>query len=72
VTKQDSPFLSWFIEQHGEREGYLGSGFRDVPDEELQQRIAAGKFAEAELRHRREWDMRQQSALYAWTARGRE
>ena len=61
-----SRFEAWFIAQHGKRERM------DKTDDELSALVMQGKQAEEELRRRKEWDARQESALYAYNAFDRE
>lgn len=62
----ESEFLAWFIAQHGPRESGLMTG---RSDEQLASIVDAAKLAADDLARRKEWDARQQSALYAWQAR---
>jgi hypothetical protein len=61
-----SKFLTWFIEQHGDRDN---SGMPYHTDQQLRDLVHAGKVAERVLSCRELWDEKRQSALYAWTAR---
>ena len=62
-------FGKWFKAQHGPRKKQ--TSMRAMDDEELMQRWRDGMAAEEELRARREWDVRFESALYAWQAKGK-
>lgn len=59
----ESAFLKWFIEQHGTR---VTEKYRKVEDDELLDIAFKGDSARAEWQRRREWDLRRESALYAW------
>lgn len=63
----NSAFLDWFVAQHKPR---LASGLPTHTDQQLRDMVQAGKVAERVLACRELWDKKQQSALYAWTARG--
>ena len=62
----NSEFQAWFIDQHGPR---LSSGMSSHSDRELNDMVRSGRSAERVLARRERWDEKQQSALYAWTAR---
>lgn len=66
ATSSQSPFLKWFIEQHGERE------HTEDTDKQLLEKIWIGEKAREELESRRTWSEKQTSALYAWIARNKE
>jgi hypothetical protein len=57
-----SEFLNWFEQQHGERP------YTSTDDLELIAQIQAGETAATMLREKRKWDIRFNSALYAWQA----
>lgn len=61
-----SEFLNWFIGQHKPR---TSSGMPNHTDQQLRDMAQAGRVAERVLACRELWDEKQQSALYAWTAR---
>lgn len=58
-----SAFDKWFKAQHGPRRRSKRS------DHELQSLVLTGDMAREELLRRHEWDVRRESALYAWQAR---
>ena len=55
-------FKEWFIRQHGPK---ITS---DCSIPELQDRISAGRAAQARLNAMRAWDEKYQASLYAWNA----
>lgn len=57
----DIHFAAWFRLQHGDRP--RGNQL------ELERKVREGAEAQALLAAQKSWDMRQQSALYAWQAR---
>ena len=61
-----SEFLEWFEAQHKTR---TSSGMPNQSDQQLREMVQAGRVAERVLACRELWDEKQQSALYAWTAR---
>jgi hypothetical protein len=62
-----SEFAEWFVAQHGPRDR---SGLAPISDQQLRDRIQAGREADRVLAYRELWDEKEKSALYAWTAHG--
>ena len=59
----ESKFREWFVEQFGQRPDNGGT------DSELKSEIWVGKQKAKELAKRLEYDVKMESALYAWNAR---
>jgi len=57
-----SKFMNWFVSQHGPREQ------NHISDIQLAAVSQQGREAQRELDERKNWDMRMESALYAWQA----
>jgi len=60
--KSHIKFLTWFIEQHGERPIPPGR------DKAMLEIVEQGETAAQLLRASKFWDAQKESALYAWTA----
>lgn len=63
----NSAFESWFIAQHGKR-----PGLKTMTDEHLRKMLKDGEYARRALAAREEWEVRYESALYAWTAQEKQ
>lgn len=59
-----SAFRAWFEAQHGKR-----PNIGNLTDEQLREHMLLGEGAEREIYARKIYDAKQQSALYAWTAK---